>query len=203
LTIVAGLYYQSKPNPQRVQRYNYEKITNHPQYSGSTHENDVAVIRLATPATLNSYVNIACLPGKDPVLDESVMIGMSNNSIKTLLTFIFELNYLAGWGTTKFEGSSPDALNQAKVEIMDYCKYIYGSYDDKKQICAGNKLYTKDSCQGDSGGPLVYQVNGQWIISGVVSYGDGCAKINRPGVYARVSYYLGWIRSVTGSASGK
>jgi secreted trypsin-like serine protease len=84
---------------------------------------------------------------------------------------------------------------------MDYCQYVY-DYDNTKQMCAGNPQYNKDSCQGDSGGPLMYESNGSWIVSGVVSYGDECAKKDRPGVYARVSYYLPWIRSVTGSSSG-
>ena len=112
------------------------------------------------------------------------------------------MNNLAGWGTTAFQGQSPDALRQANIQIMDYCKYVY-NYDNSKQMCAGNQQYTKDSCQGDSGGPLMYEVNGQWIVSGVVSYGDECAKINKPGVYARVSYYLPWIRSMLASSAGK
>jgi len=74
---------------------------------------------------------------------------------------------------------------------------------EKKQLCAGNSQYTKDSCQGDSGGPLVYDANGNWTVSGVVSYGDECAKLHRPGVYARVSYYLPWIKNIISSSSGK
>jgi secreted trypsin-like serine protease len=118
------------------------------------------------------------------------------------LHFIFELNYLAGWGTTSFEGSLSDVLLQANVLVMDVCQYVY-DFDVRKQICAGNPQYTKDSCQGDSGGPLMYEVNGQWTLSGVVSYGDECAKLYYPGVYTRVSYYTPWIRSVISALSGK
>ena len=78
---------------------------------------------------------------------------------------------------------------------MDNCKHVYPYYDTSKQMCAGNHQYSKDSCQGDSGGPLMFEANDQWIVSGVVSFGDECAKVNRPGVYARVSAYLLWIRS--------
>jgi secreted trypsin-like serine protease len=101
---------------------------------------------------------------------------------------------VAGWGTLYFGGYSSDTLQQTSIMIMDRCRYVY-QYDDTKQMCAGNYQYSKDSCQGDSGGPMMSEVNGQWFVNGVVSYGDGCAKQGSPGVYARVKYYLPWIRS--------
>ena len=86
---------------------------------------------------------------------------------------------------------------------MDVCKHVYPYYDQNKQLCAGNYQYSRDSCQGDSGGPLMSEANGQWTVSGVVSFGDECAKVNKPGVYARVSYYLPWIQNSISVLSGK
>jgi len=49
--------------------------------------------------------------------------------------------------------------------------------------------------KGDSGGPLVYynrEIKG-WVLVGVVSWGEGCAKAGYPVVYVRVSEFIPWI----------
>ncbi len=50
--------------------------------------------------------------------------------------------------------------------------------------------------QGDSGGPIVCFTGGQYHIAGVVSFGDYCSSQKpTPGVYARLSYVLPWIKA--------
>ena len=51
----------------------------------------------------------------------------------------------------------------------------------------------KDSCQGDSGGPFACNDK----LTGIVSWGAGCADPNYAGVYTRVAHYVDWIKDPT------
>jgi secreted trypsin-like serine protease len=87
--------------------------------------------------------------------------------------------------------SSPSSyLRNAKISIYPFekCKDVeYGTpKNEVSQICAGDITGFKDSCQGDSGGGLynLDAFNGsakRFTVSGVVSYGEGCGRIGKPG----------------------
>uniref|UniRef100_A0A915L970 Peptidase S1 domain-containing protein n=1 Tax=Romanomermis culicivorax TaxID=13658 RepID=A0A915L970_ROMCU len=67
-------------------------------------------------------------------------------------------------------------------------------------ICAGYRDGKYDACQGDSGGPLITEMEEEddsskkyFTLVGAVSFGEGCAEPNQPGIYTRISNYLDWL----------
>ncbi|XP_059387713.1 serine protease 27-like isoform X2 [Carassius carassius] len=108
----------------------------------------------------------------------------------------------------------PICLPYANVEFSSDMRCMitgWGNIRDGENIdirrdmmCAGFQEGGKDSCQGDSGGPLVCQISdGSWVQAGIVSFGLGCAKPNRPGVYAKVSSFTSFIQNNIGGVQLK
>ncbi|KAF2018272.1 trypsin-domain-containing protein [Aaosphaeria arxii CBS 175.79] len=157
---------------------NVASITIHPSFSSSTLNNDVAILKLSTPIPTSSTIGYAALPasGSDPAAGSGATV--------------------AGWGTTSSGGSSPAALRKVDVPIVarTTCQSQYSvSEITNNMFCAGLTAGGKDSCQGDSGGPIIN--TSSRVLIGLVSWGEGCAAPNKPGVYARVGTLLPFIQS--------
>ncbi|MBO2452211.1 serine protease [Actinomadura barringtoniae] len=106
---------------------------------------------------------------------------------------------IVGWGADKEGGDQQRYLLKAQVPFVDdaKCQAAYSNLVPAVEICAG-KLDTGgvDTCQGDSGGPMVRKNDqGEWIEVGIVSWGDGCARPGKPGVYGEVSSFAGDIKA--------
>ncbi|CAL8258550.1 unnamed protein product [Gadus morhua 'NCC'] len=144
-------------------------------YNYRTFSNDIMLIKLSRPASLNAHVQ--------PVrLSNGIHAGMTCT--------------VSGWGVTQTYSSvlSP-VLRAVDVQIIPRCYYYYWGRITRNMICAGSRFGGKDSCQGDSGGPLV--CNG--YLEGIVSWGISCANPYYPGVYTKVSAYVNWINWVINS----
>ena len=50
--------------------------------------------------------------------------------------------------------------------------------------------------QGDSGGPLACTRGDVSFLYGIISWGEGCGRSGKPGVYTKVVNYIDWINSV-------
>ena len=67
-------------------------------------------------------------------------------------------------------------------------------------LCAGE--VGKDACTFDSGGPLFRRGAGAEAVQfGIVSFGSGCGRRDKPGVYTRVAAHRPWIDSTLQAAA--
>ncbi|CAG9823853.1 unnamed protein product [Phaedon cochleariae] len=186
--IQAGMLRRFSYAPMEQHRWAAVIIANE-NYDKSTLENDIALMKLSSPVRFNRYVRPICLPS-EATAGRNFMEGPSPGTICTTV----------GWGATIEHGSDPDHMREVEVPITKQCKHP----DDKggDEICAGLSEGGKDACQGDSGGPLMCRNPNdpsQWHLAGIVSHGEGCARPDEPGVYTKVSRYVGWIAENIGS----
>nr|XP_009678327.1 PREDICTED: ovochymase-1 [Struthio camelus australis] len=159
-------------------------IVVHPNFDIASYDSDIALVQLDVPLEYNAAVRPVCLPNStEPV---------SSSSLCTV----------SGWGIIEDDGSRARRLQQIQVPVLEneVCERNYylnhpGGIT-ARMLCAGFvSAGGRDSCQGGSGGPLVCnKENGQFILYGIASWGVGCARSRKPGVYSRVRSFLEWIR---------
>jgi hypothetical protein len=129
----------------------------------------------------------------DEAVPDAVVATMVDASTAGVLTS--SLATVAGWGSTlavrpdeKLAAYPPAAQEVSFAYLSDAtCRSKLGSsFVTSSMICAGDLSGGIDACQGDSGGPIFSQVGSQFVLTGVVSWGVGCAQPDLPGVYASV-----------------
>jgi len=170
--------------PDGETRFNVEKIIQHPRYTFDEFSYDFSLLRLSTPITFNDKIAPVCLPTSSGDFA----------SVDAIVT---------GWGDTTDGGESATVLQEVTVQTITNarCRQAYDDTVDRSMICAGVEGGGKDACSGDSGGPLVTLLSGRYNLIGVVSWGEGCALPDFPGVYGRVTSISDWIQQNTADAS--
>lgn len=155
------------------------------KFSFSNFDNDIALLRLNDRVPITSFIRPICLPRVEQRND----LFVGTRAIAT------------GWGTLKEDGKPSCLLQEVEVPVLDNDECVAQTNYTQKMItknmmCSGYPgVGGRDSCQGDSGGPLVRlrPDDKRFEQIGIVSWGNGCARPNYPGVYTRVTKYLDWI----------
>jgi secreted trypsin-like serine protease len=167
-----------------------------PYYNPSTSDFDVGVLTLArrlwsgsTPPSVNGIDTIAPLP-VNVAQAASYTVQKAGQTIMATVS---------GWGDVNPAPSTgpsyPADLQSAQVPLVPewLCGENYAAIEQTitpRMLCAGNSKGRTDSCYGDSGGPLVVDRNtpadppGDYVLVGLVDFGNGCAQPGYPGVYA-------------------
>lgn len=171
--------------PLPHQEFNISDIEIHPGFNNATLVNDIALLRLETPAKRKQNIDVVCLarPGQ---LDLA-KIGSC---------------YVTGWGRRTESSDHSVVLKEISVPLWEHSEcasalqtQFGGNYNlPDSAVCAGAE--GRDACDGDGGGPLVCEQGGQWYQLGIVSFGIGCGREGVPGVYTKVSAFQDWLERI-------
>ncbi|XP_067458854.1 chymotrypsinogen 2-like [Thunnus thynnus] len=174
IRVVLGAHDRSS-STEDVQVMSVGKVFTHPEYNKTRRfNNDIQLIKLASPAQINRHVSAVCVAETRDNVPAGIMCMTT------------------GWGRTSSNGNPATRLQQAALPLLSnsQCRRFNFSITSK-MICAGAN--GTSSCRGDSGGPLVCQKAGAWTLVGVVSFGRASCDSMSPGVYARVTALRAWI----------
>jgi len=166
-------------NAEDAQTMRVGKVFKHPRYNQWTINNDILLIKLASPAELGMRVSPVCVAETSDIFSGGMKCVTS------------------GWGLTRHNApDTPALLQQAALPLLsnDDCKRFWGNQISDLMICAGAS--GASSCMGDSGGPLVCEKSGAWTLVGIVSWGSGTCTPTMPGVYARVTELRAWMDQI-------
>lgn len=162
--------------------YSVKRYVIHENYNNETLSNDIAVLELDEQIDYPNAEIISLISATD------VANGATDPGVMSTVT---------GWGYTDAkEQQVSTVLQQVELPLVDnnVASDVWG-YLKPSILSAGYKNGNKDACSGDSGGPLVVDVNGEYKIAGIVSFGS--ERCNTYGGYTRVSSFLSWIEEQT------
>ncbi len=168
-------------------------------YSAQSSDYDVALLTLTRPLwpgsatpSVNGVNTIAPLPV------DRVKAGRFANPEASPAV----LATASGWGDTNAApghgASYPASLRAVRLPLVltGLCEEEYSAIEQQitsSMICAGGGHSHLDTCYGDSGGPLLADQDtparppGDYVLVGLVDFGNGCAQAGYAGVYTRVA----------------
>ncbi|XP_007899168.1 coagulation factor VII isoform X1 [Callorhinchus milii] len=179
LQIIVGEHKQSEEEGSE-QRRNLSEAIDHENFNKKTIDHDIAVLKLESPIVFDDYAVPICLP--EPRF-----------AVRELMQILYST--VTGWGRRSEAGLGSNILRKLQIPFVrkSLCSPTTNYNITDNMFCAGYKDAFLDSCSGDSGGPLATQYKGTWFLTGIVSWGEGCARQGKYGIYTKVYKFVEWI----------
>ncbi|NXS83951.1 ACRO protein, partial [Erpornis zantholeuca] len=172
--VVIGATDLGQPGP-KAKGFQVKRILVHKSYDARTSWNNIALLELQQPVECSDYIQLACVP------DSSLAVP----KLRTC--------YIAGWRAT------PDSAPEPSSAVgMQPGTQLWQGWVAQEGLAAAPDPSLP--AQGDSGGPLVCKDNHGdhfWLV-GLASWGKGCARARRPGIFTSTQHFRGWICDQTG-----
>lgn len=158
----------------------------HHNHHGYTLDNDIALLRLEEAADLSEpSICMICLPERSSRLEPGKRCTVT------------------GYGFESEDGPISLKVRQTELPIVADQECIAKTNNalnktftlPANSFCAGGEL-GQDACHGDGGSPLSCLVDGYYELAGIVSWGYKCGSKDLPGVYSKVSSFVGWINQI-------
>ncbi|XP_077065361.1 plasminogen activator, urokinase b [Siphateles boraxobius] len=194
LSVVLGKNAINETDIENDQEFSVSELFIHEHFDNTdgNFDNDIALLKIRSPdgrcAKESRSVKTVCIPKSHHSLRRGTSCEVTG----------YGKEREGAWYYSRY-------LREASVELLsqDLCssKSFYGDAITENMLCAGSPDWRADACKGDSGGPLVCRVQDRAFLFGVVSWGEGCSRQFRPGVYTKVSNYHHWILKKTGLSS--
>uniref|UniRef100_A0A8C9M4D2 Peptidase S1 domain-containing protein n=1 Tax=Panthera tigris altaica TaxID=74533 RepID=A0A8C9M4D2_PANTA len=187
--VVAGVSDHGS-DEEAVQVLRITEVFEYPLWDQVSGRNDIALLKLATPALLSTTASPVCLPSANTSFPAGSLCATT------------------GWGKTRYNSNqTPDKLHKADPPARSLPPHLSFVCTEpaRGQVRAhtgapapGFRLVNRSFLllQGDSGGPLVCQKDGAWTLVGIVSWGSDWCNPFSPGVYTRVTKFISWVLGV-------
>lgn len=157
----------------------------HHNHNGVTLDNDIALLRLEEPVDLDDSICLVCLPERSSQMEPGKRCAVT------------------GYGFENETGPAALRVRQTELPVVgdQECQKRTSAVLGKpftlpaSSFCAGGEL-GQDACHGDGGSPLSCLVDGYYELTGIVSWGYKCGSKDLPGLYSKVSAFVGWINQI-------
>ena len=179
---VSGVYDKDTRRVGNPTQHRIRRISKHPHFWGRNPDlkqnGDIVLLELANPVEFSNGIS---------------SIDLTNNTPESLINTHC---ITAGWGSKWVEHTSGSNVLQVAdlvINEKDHCQAPgAGSY----HFCAGKA--GSSSCSGDFGNPHACQMEGGWVLVGVVSYYPDDCNYLKPSTFTSVHFYKHWIEEETG-----